>query len=746
MRKLALLIWLSGFYNFTVGQPSDSLLQITVLKELTVIGQKSPSDIHQLPEVVGTNIYAGKKSSLVVLDKVQGNIVSNNMRQVLAKIPGVFIWENESSGIQINVASRGLSPNRSWEFNVRQNGYDVSADPFGYPEAYYNPQLQSVQRIEVVKGHGALQYGAQIGGMINYILKNGSEFTRPVQSETFVTTGSNGLLNTYQAVGGNTKKINYYAFFDHRQSDGWRTNNQFTSNTGSASITYHLNDKASVTTEFTRWGSVSQQPGGLTDAQFKTNPRQSLRSRNWFGLGWQTSAITLDWKPQAVTRLNAKIFNVIGDRESIGFFPPSGITQADLRDPLSGSFSNRIIDIDRYRNIGFEARAIHQFTISGKSNTLSAGVRYFNGSTFRYRGGIGSNHSDPDFKLIKDEKWNSEIDYSSGNAAVFAENLINLNNRLMVIPGIRMEHIRADVSGFGSRLNSSPVPLNPQSRQRSFLLAGLGIEYLLSGNSRLYFNSTQSYRPVQFADLTTPPTTDVIDPSLTDASGLNTDIGIRGQLKEKWTFDVSLFYLNYDNRVGTVKQQREDGSFFNLRTNIGSSRSTGIESFTEFMVFKNSLKNNSFEIRLFSSVALMDARYRNLKVISIVENSLQEKNLRNKKVEYAPDYLIRSGISGNVGNFSTSLQVSYTGSVFTDANNTRVPGANAQNGLIPAYTVADWSFQYQFKKGYSLKGGVNNLMNEIYFTRRSSGYPGPGLLPGDGRTFFITAGYVLPSN
>lgn len=61
---------------------------------------------------------------------------------------------------------KGLSPNRSWEFNIRQNGYDIAADPFGYPEAYYNPQLQAVQRIEVVRGQGALQYGPQFGGLL----------------------------------------------------------------------------------------------------------------------------------------------------------------------------------------------------------------------------------------------------------------------------------------------------------------------------------------------------------------------------------------------------------------------------------------------------------------------------------------------------------------------------------------------------------------------------------------------------
>ncbi len=63
------------------------------LPEITVVGSGSKSDYQQMPEVVGTSIYAGKKNALIVLDNVQGNIVNNTMRQVLAKVPGIHIWK-----------------------------------------------------------------------------------------------------------------------------------------------------------------------------------------------------------------------------------------------------------------------------------------------------------------------------------------------------------------------------------------------------------------------------------------------------------------------------------------------------------------------------------------------------------------------------------------------------------------------------------------------------------------------------
>lgn len=729
--------------NVLFAQEIDSI-PTKILSEITIVGQKSKSDIHQLPEIVGTNIYAGKKSALVVLGNVQGNVVTNTMRQVMAKVPGIFIWESESSGIQINIGSRGLSPNRSWEFNIRQNGYDVSADPFGYPEAYYNPQLQSVQRIEIVRGHGALQYGPQIGGMVNYILKNGSEFTKPFQLETYQTLGSNGLINSYNAVGGKTKKIHYYAFADHRSADGWRENNQYKSNTGSGTFTYNLSDRFSLTAEFTRWNTLSQQPGGLTDSQFDQNPKQSVRSRNWFDLTWQTAALSGDFKFNDNQRLGVKFFSVSGDRNSIGFFPGSGILDFDAINPATGNYSERTIDMDSYRNVGMETRYLHHYSLGGLGHSFSAGLRLYSGNTFRFRGGKGSTGTGYELVQEPGTTWTSDIDYESKNAALFAENLFSLSEKFIVIPGIRYEYLKAEAGGYSGVANNNPIYLQNQKRSRGFVIGGLGMEYAATKTTKLYANATQSYRPVQFADLTTPPTTDVIDPNLTDAKGLTVDVGYRGNLKDYLLFDGSVFYLQYNNRVGTIKQQRADGSFYNLRTNVGGSASKGVEVFGEYNITKSTGALTKFgEVSVFVSYAYNQARYNNFKIISVVNNSLSETNYKHKHVEYAPQNILRAGLTFAQKGFLATFQYSYTDELFTDANNTIESSANGQNGLVPSYYVLDFTTGYKHKSGITIKGGVNNLGNKNYFTRRAGGYPGPGVLPADGRTLFFTLGYQM---
>jgi Fe(3+) dicitrate transport protein len=392
MKKIVFGLLLNNFLNIASAQDSTRIKDTgfvtpKYLPEITLVGRNSGSDIHFLPEVVGTNINAGKKNSLIVMDNVQGNVVSNTMRQVMAKVPGIHIWESDPSGIQIGIAARGLSPNRSWEFNVRQNGYDISSDPFGYPEAYYTPQLNSVQRLEVVRGAGSLQYGPQFGGLVNFILKNGSDIKKPFQYEAQQTAGSFGLFNSYNAIGGQNEKAHYYAFWDHRKGNGFRENSGFKVNTAFANYSWKLTKKLKLGFEFTHFDYLSQQPGGLTDAQFNQDAYKSLRSRNWFEVKWNMAALNLDYAINDNSRLNIKAFGMTGDRNSIGFMQAPNV--ADTINAATVQYNNRRVDIDQYRNIGAEARYITDYQIGNTKQTLSAGIRYFRGKTHRFQNGKG---------------------------------------------------------------------------------------------------------------------------------------------------------------------------------------------------------------------------------------------------------------------------------------------------------------------------------------------------------------------
>jgi len=699
------------------------------LPDITVVGRFSKSDYQQLPEVVGTSIYAGKKNALIVLDNVQGNVVTNTMRQVLAKVPGIHVWESDPSGIQIGIAARGLSPNRSWEFNVRQNGYDIAADPFGYPEAYYNPQLQAVQRIEIVRGQGALQYGPQFGGMVNYILRNGSEINKPFEFETQQTIGSNALFNSYNAIGGKTEKFHYYTFFDHRNGDGWRNNSRYYTNAGFGTFTYYFTPKFSLSAEVMRSHIRSQQAGGLTDAQVQQDAQQSFRSRNWFDITWTTPALIANYKFNENTRWNTKLFATIGDRNSVGFL--QSITLKDSINPATGEYNNRVLNIDQYRNYGLESRIITDYHIGKMSNTLSGGIRLYTGTTHRRADGKGTTGTGYDMTVIGN--YPRDVEFTSNNTAAFAENIFRISEKFILIPGIRYEWLEGSASGRNGYTSAgAEIILQNIKRSRGFLLAGIGTEYHISSSTEFYGNITQAYRPIQFANLQAPPTTDIVDPDLEDAKGYNIDLGYRGKVKDFLSFDISSYYLQYNNRIGTITVSGTPS--YRLITNVGSSTSKGIESYIEFNPIRAFTKNNKADLMIFGSYAYTHARY---------SGDHKDANTKGKKVENAPENIFRGGISGGYKGLLLTAQLSHVGETFSDANNTVTPTANGNNGLIPSYTITDLTATYKFSKGLNIKAGINNLFDERYFSRRAGGYPGPGALPGDGRTFFISVGAKL---
>ncbi len=710
------------------------------LQEVKVVAARGLRERELLPEVGPIAIYAGKKTEVINLNALDANLITNNSRQVFSKTPGVMVWESDGSGMQVGVAVRGLSPNRSWEFNVRQNGVDISSDPFGYPEAYYNPPMQAVERIELIRGGASLQYGPQFGGLINYVLKKpATDKAFAVESQQSV--GSYGLFSTYNSVGGTAGRLQYFAYADYRRADGWRQNSRYTIFNGFGSVSYALTNRLKIGAEVSRAYSVNQQPGGLTDAQFAQDAQQSTRARNWFNVPWTVPSITADYTIDDQTRLSLRVHGLFGQRNSIGF--TSAITTPDVVG-TAGQFANRQIDRDTYRNWGAELRLIRQYAALGRKHALSAGVKYFNGHTNRRQQGLGDTGSD--FNLdLQTAAFPRELMLQTTNVAAFAENLFRLTPQWTLTPGVRVEVLDNSIDGRYSFASNGTENRVNQQQQRTFALVGVGTEYKLASFATLYGNYSQAYRPVLFSDLTPAALSDfVLDPNLSDSRGFTIDAGLRGAYRKFLNYDIGYYYLNYNNRIGTLTRLNEANRPFQYRTNLGRSVSQGVEAYLEVdPIVALAGRSKVGYLSLFTSLGFTDARYRNLPTASVTNGQLVEGNLADKFVENAPRFIGRFGATYTYKTFTLTGLLNRVGKAYSDANNTETPTANAQNGLIPAYQVVDVSASLLLARQYTFRAGVNNLTDARYFTRRAGGYPGPGILPADGRNIYVSVGIKL---
>lgn len=712
---------------------------IIILKEVIISHTRHSPE--RLPETKENVIYSGKKNEVIKLSRINANLTTNNAREVFSRIPGVTIWENEGSGIQINIGLRGLSPNRSWELNTRQNGYDISSDVFGYPEAYYNPPLEAVESIELIRGGASLQFGPQFGGMLNYKLKRETE--KEFSFETQNTVGSYNLASSYNGIGGKLGKFSYYAFNHSRSADGWRENSKYSVRNTHVFLSYDFTENTKLSIEYTNMNYDMQQAGGLTDEQYKNNPQQSFRNRNWFGTPWNVLAINFDTKINDNLTSNTKVFGLIGERNSVGF--PATPNIQDVINSSSNDFANRRVDRDFYENFGFENRNIYKYKIGNINNNLAFGVRVYKANTQRKQNGKGT--TGLDFNLGIENKYPRDLNFFTKNIAVFAENQIKIDEKFSVTPGVRYEYINSIGKGIFEINAGNDVPLDRREITRNQPLFGLGMEYKFK-TTNIYANITQAYRPVLFSDITPPVITDVIDPNLKDASGFNADLGYRGTLGNYLNFDVSLFYLSYNNRIGGVRQflnnDPTQGTFL-FRTNLGETKNKGIESFVNFNISKFFKIDKSIgSLDAFATMSFIDSRYTDFKIFSasgtVPNVQITESNLDGNRVENAPRYIYNFGLGWQKNGFSSTLQYRMTGMIFTDANNTNDASTNGVTGLLDGFNVMDLSTEYLFLKNYNIRAGINNLTNEIYSTRRAGGYPGPGILPGEGRTFFLSIG------
>jgi Fe(3+) dicitrate transport protein len=691
----------------------------SLLKPVIVTGYKTVNGVGHMLDVKGEIIYAGKKTEVILVDSLDANLAINNSRQILGRIPGLNIVETESSGFTANgIATRGLNPVQSIEMNTRQNGYNISADVYGYNEAYYIPPMEGVRRIELVRGAASLQFGAQFGGMVNYVTEDVPK-EKNFQFKTSQTLGSYGLFNSFNSVGGHYRKFSYYGFLQYRNMEGYRPNSGQWQLSGFGKIQYTPSEKLNVGLEYSLLRNRIQMPGGLTDSLFYANPKASTRARNWLKSPWNILTAYLNLSSTDETSISVKTTYIFSNRSLVWRNEDGGPEALDTIDMATGQYAPREVGSEDMHSISTEARVLTNYQLGKTKSTLATGIRISYAWFKRQGGGEGTTGSDFDLSITGD--WGYNLDFTTFNIAPFAENTFRIGKQFSVTPGVRFEYLKSTANGYKIVDNVKQIP--NENRSRTFPLFGLGLEFKTSQNFSIYGNITQAYRPIDYSMLEPFGVTAKIDPNLKDAYGYNSDIGYRGTVKNYLNFDFSLFYLAYNDRIAEVlRTDSATGEQYAYRTNAANSVHKGVEAYIEFNLLKFINPYSKQGLSIFNSLGYTDAKY-------------TSGEFRGNRVEESSQIIERVGVIYSVKGFSSTFQYNYTGDAFGDATNARI-SSNPIAGYIPAYAVLDLSATYRINN-YSINGGVNNLTNKAYFTRRTDEYPGPGIIPAVGRSFYL---------
>ena len=693
------------------------------LSEIQIRARKEKVfELKRLKDVEGTSIFAGKKTEVILVNQSTANLATNNARQIFNQIAGLNIYQNDDAGLQLNIGGRGLDPNRTANFNTRQNGYDISADVLGYPESYYTPASESLEEIQVIRGAASLQYGTQFGGLVNFVTK------KPTKNQEIVfrnTAGSFGLFTNFTSLSDTQGKWSYYTFLNYKRGDGFRPNSNFESKNAFAHIGYQFSEKSKLSLELTALDYVAQQAGGLTDNMFNEDPYQSNRERNWFQVKWFLYNLKWEHKFSEKTNFSFNFFGLDASRDAIGF-RTNRVNQEDPgteRDLIKGTF----------QNFGFETRLLSNYKVFNKKATFLIGTKFYKANNTNMQG-PGSDGSDADFEMRLDEYPNyprqSNSKFPNLNVSLFGENIFYVNDKLSITPGFRLEYINTKrdeiikdiVTDAAGNVINDNLRDEEETNERNFILLGLGTSYKYSRTLEFYGNISQNYRSVTFSDISTANPAFEISPDITDERGFTIDAGFRGNYNNYFSFDANVFGLFYNDRINIYT--RADGKA--ERDNIGDARILGVESLIDFNMKKIFKMNSSYVFNYFINSSFITSEYTDSEKNGVVGN----------EVEFIPNVNIKTGIRFGYKDFLTSLQYSYLSRQFSDATNATGGSLSGVTGEIPAYSILDFSTSYKYKF-VKLETGINNVLDNSYFTRRATGYPGPGIIPSAPRNYYV---------
>ncbi|MCC7052176.1 MAG: TonB-dependent receptor [Gemmatimonadaceae bacterium] len=670
-------------------------------------------------------LTTGAKSEVVAVRGTNANTAEKVGRQLFAEVPGVFVYDMDGAGNQLNISTRGLDAHRSWEFNVRQNGVVTTSDTYGYPASHYSAPMEAIERVELVRGTAALQYGAQFGGVLNYVVRT-PDTTRAALFDSRSSAGSHGLLSTFTAVGGKVGRVTYYAYGSLRNSDGYRSNGRSESDaeflTAAASLTRALSLRAEVG----RSRYLYQQPGPLTDAMFAADPRSSTRSRNWYSPDIVVPSLTLTWVPRASTRATVVASGVFGSRSSVAV---GGFANQPDTASAAGVYAVRQVDIDRYDSRTLELRLLQEFRLLSTPATLAGGVALSDNDLWRRQRGAGSRGSDYDLELATGAVFQRDLHYLTSNVAAYSELELRLSPNFCLIPGMRIE--RGTTRMRGTLAYYDPAD-TPRDVAHDFPLFGLRAAYKFPGAGEWYTGISQAYRPMILKDLLPETASERTDARIEDARGWSAETGVRHTTRRGVSYDVGVYTMRYANRFGLISLHESDGTPYTYKTNVGTTETYGLEARAALPLGTT----HGISVRAFNATALMHARYVAGSVITPTGNV----SVKGNEVESAPRVIARGGLTATHERFELTAQVSHVSRTFADALNTVTPSANGATGIVPRYTLVDVQGGLALTRLLRLSGGVNNLLDRQYFTKRPQFYPGPGVWPSDGRSVYLSLG------
>lgn len=599
---------------------------------------------------------------------------------MLRRVPGINVKGEEETSIVSNFGMRGLSASESKSL-VLEDGVPVAPGLFIGNDRYFNPRVQRIDSVEILKGSSSLRYGpSTIGGVVNYQTKTPDDGV-----ELSARVGSFDMRELTVEAGNRTRSGDAFAgvVATHSKSDGFMdkgyemTDIMFKSGAVLANdqrvgikFSYHENDanisyRGLLLDDYRAGASYNPAP----DDYYLTDRIAFDANHEWLLGNNMTLKTVVYWS------------DVSRDywRYNVDTAASNAAGRWVYTDDLSGN--NR--SFERY---GIESRLLFDSQLFGYPAQSEVGVRFMSeesddarirATRQQDRTGVNDRH---------------RID-SADSFAAHAQTRIHLSDRFALTPGLRIESYEQRQLVLTQNNESA-------STSNTEYLPGVGFTFDANSDTQFYGGVYRAFSPA-----TNGVALDgLMDQNLDGERSNNFEAGVRGTL-DRFNYEVAAFYMDFSNQVVTG----------NTDPNLSQSNGGETEHYGMEFLFDYDFANG------FS----VDAN-----ATWVPKSEFVSDELDGNRLPYAPKTVGNLSLNYSFNNLQASLSAHYRGEQYGDpSNQVELPDDAAGGiwgGLMPSYTVYDFTTQYAVNAQLSVFGAVKNLTDKQYIAGLRQGiYVGP---------------------
>ncbi len=676
MKKILVLILFCSLV-FAAPSPADDKKNeepAVKLQEIVVTATRDAQQIRKAPAnvtvITAEEIEKSGATTVVEalekLESIQFRTYSGNASQSLIDMRG-FGGENPYGKTLIMLDGRRL------------NRTDMSSIN------WLQMSVNSIERIEVVRGPGSVLYGdAAIGGVINVITKKGEG--KPVISASAMA-GSYGLHNERVGITGATGKWTYAVTGENNVIDGYRDRSEYKALGGGFDVGCAAHDLFNVSLGASFNRVDYQLPGPLTKEQMEQNRRQYQP-----GVPWWASPSNDDDGRDKFTNINFGIKSFWGSFGQMEVDFLYGRKDLQINMPDYPSFADTKAD-----TYGISPKYVLDREMFGFGNKLIVGVDYYNEPYQK------------DFFTTRERTFKSSVaDLEKESIGYYIRDEFSILKNLIFSAGYRYE--RTKIEG---KLNDIFVPANNFENEKKYISQSYeaGLTWLWGQKSKSFVKYATIYR-IPFLDeiayfngggggfLTT----------LEQEKGASMEVGTEYYPLENLKLGLSIYRINMEDEIEYV------GIFpTGYNQNVGKTRHDGAEASLSYLWPKYFLVYGNFTYH--------KATYEN-------------GQYKNKEIPMVPNYLVNAGMEIYLPhNITLKPEIRHVSKAYLSGDSDN----NAEK--LNSYTLFDVYAQYKPSFGrlnLTAFAGVENITNEKYssFGVDYEQWGGPNFYyPMPGRTF-----------